>query len=146
MKNVGKNNTESISSGKLAAQSEKKARIMLVDDEEDITGYLKMVLERHGFDVVVFNDPSKALNAYKPEQYDLLLLDIRMPGINGLDLFRKIKDVDPKIRVCFLSAFEEYRGEFRQRYPQLDEVNCYLKKPIGMDELLKKIRLMLESG
>lgn len=76
----------------------------VVDDELDITLTLKSVLENSGFDVDLFNDPLVALQNFKTNFYDLIILDIKMPKMNGFDLYEKIKMVDNKVKVCFLTA------------------------------------------
>jgi DNA-binding response OmpR family regulator len=86
----------------LTSVQAKKYRVMLVDDEQDITTIFKMGLENNQFVVTTFNDPVEALSEFRPGLYDLLILDIRMPGMNGFQLYRKIRDVDNKVKVCFL--------------------------------------------
>src|SRR5215203_4360133 len=117
----------------------KKYRVMIVDDEQDITAVFKIGLEMHQFIVKTFNDPLEALSKFRPRLYDLLILDITMPGMNGFQLYVKIRGLDDKVKVCFLTAFEETRGEFRNSFPLLEEVNCYLKKPITVQDLIKRL-------
>jgi DNA-binding response OmpR family regulator len=117
----------------------KKYRVMIVDDEQDITTIFKMGLENNQFIVTTFNDPVEAFSEFRPGLYDLLILDIRMPGMNGFQLYRKIRDVDNKVKVCFLTAFDESRGEFRTSFPFLEEVKCYLKKPITVRDLVRRL-------
>lgn len=68
-----------------------KNRILAVDDEPDITHVLKIGLEAKGFIVETYNDPLQALSNFKSESYDLLLLDIRMPGLNGFELYKVLQ-------------------------------------------------------
>ena len=83
--------------------------------------------------------------------YDLLLFDIRMPGMNGFELYRKIKDIEEeekkvkngKPRGCFITAYEEFRSEFKETFPTVEEVDCFLKKPIPMPDLVKKVKSQL---
>ncbi len=117
----------------------KRYRVMIVDDEQDITTIFKIGLENNQFIVTTFNDPLEALSRFKPGLYDLLILDIRMPGMNGFQLYNKIRDIDDKVKVCFLTAFEEARAEFRSSFPFLKEVKCYLKKPITVRDLVKRL-------
>src|ERR1043165_2843233 len=117
----------------------KKYRVMIVDDEEDISTIFRIGLERNEFIVTTYNDPRKALSDFRPGMYDLLILDIRMPGMNGFELYHKIRDMDDKVRVCFLTAFEEYRIDFKNSFPSLDEVKCYLKKPITVSDLISRL-------
>ena len=86
----------------------KKYRVMIVDDEQDITTIFKIGLENNEFVVTTFNDPLEALSKFRPRLYDLLILDIRMPGMNGFQLYQKIREIDNKVKVCFLTAFDEF--------------------------------------
>jgi DNA-binding response OmpR family regulator len=123
----------------------KKYRIMIVDDEQDITTVFKLGLENNQFIVTTFNDPVEALSRFKPGLYDLMILDIRMPGMNGFQLYQKIRDIDDKVKVCFLTAFEEARGEFNSSFPFLEEIKCYLKKPITLQNLVKRLSDLAHS-
>jgi two-component system catabolic regulation response regulator CreB/two-component system response regulator ChvI len=121
---------------------------LVVDDEVDITAIIKVALERANFQVDVYNDPVLALSDYKSDMYDLLLLDIRMPDMNGLELYNKIKameehdlhDVSP--RVCFITAYDESGNQFKEFFPN-EEVDCFLKKPIPLIEVVKAIKSQL---
>src|SRR5688572_11391096 len=90
--------------------------ILLIDDELDITLTIKGILEDAGFKVDSFNDPIFVLNNYKANFYDLVILDILMPKMNGFELYVKIKEKDPKVKVCFLTASEFYYEKFRKEY------------------------------
>jgi DNA-binding response OmpR family regulator len=123
-------------------QTAKKFKIMIVDDEEDIAQILSQSLQQYGFEATYFTDPQKALSEFKPS-YDLLLLDIRMPGLSGFELCHEIKKKDADVKVCFLTAFEEYRDKFKEQFPELDEIKCYIKKPVAIGELVKRIEAIL---
>jgi len=131
--------------------SSQKKRILVVDDEVDITTIFKLALEKVNLHVDVYNDPLLALTDYKAGMYDLLLFDIRMPGMNGFELYRKIKDIEEeekkvkngKPRVCFITAYEEFRSEFKETFPTVQEVDCFLRKPIPMPDLVKKVKSQL---
>ena len=124
---------------------------MVVDDEVDITTIVKLALEKVNLQVDVYNDPLLALTDYKAGMYDLLLFDIRMPGMNGFELYRKIEDIEEKEkkvkngrpRVCFITAFEEFRSEFKETFPILEEVDCFLRKPIPLSDLVKAVESQL---
>lgn len=120
-----------------------KPRILIVDDEADILLILKRGLEQHGFEVTTFTDPRAALANYKPGLYDLLLLDIRMPGLNGFELYREIHKMDGKVKICFLTAFEIYFDEFRKMFPKV-HVRCFARKPITPLQLKQIISNELE--
>ena len=84
--------------------NKKNKKILLVDDEPDITRLVRMVLEDNGFVVESYTDPTLALSNFKPGLYDLLLLDIKMPKIIGLDLYQKMSGIDSNVKICFLTA------------------------------------------
>ena len=123
----------------------KKYRVMIVDDEQDITTIFKIGLENNEFVVTTFNDPLEALSKFRPRLYDLLILDIRMPGMNSFQLYQKIRDIDNKVKVCFLTAFDEFHGEFKTSFRFLEEVKCYLKKPITVRDLVKRLADLANS-
>ena len=119
-------------------------RLLLVDDEVDITDALKAALERRGFSVTTFNDPQAALAAFKPSLYDLAIIDIRMPKMNGFELYREMRRIDGKANVCFLTAFDIHREEFERMFPDV-EVKAFLKKPITIDNLVARLNELLEK-
>jgi|ERR1700730_15846445 DNA-binding response OmpR family regulator len=113
-------------------------RLMAVDDEADITFTLKKELEQSGFSLDVFNDPIVALSNFKPEYYKLILLDVKMPQMNGFELYQELKKKDKNIKACFLTASDLYYESLKQEFPNL-YVDCYIRKPIDMDDLVKRI-------
>jgi CheY-like chemotaxis protein len=114
--------------------------ILLVDDEEDISKLFKIALERAGFIVDMYNDPLQSLSNYRAGIYDLLLLDIKMPEMNGFELYKRIRQIDDKSKVCFMTAFEEYYDEFRKIFPDLKNNECFIRKPISMNDLIKSVK------
>lgn len=119
-------------------------RVAVVDDEQDITIVLKRGLEQHGFAVEIFNDPQVALANFKPNYYDLMIIDIRMPKLNGFDLYREVRKKDSNIKVCFLTAFEIYYEEFRKMFPTID-VKAFVRKPVSISALIKQVNATIES-
>jgi DNA-binding response OmpR family regulator len=119
-------------------------RIAVVDDEPDITTVLKKGLEHHGFAVDIFNDPQAALASFKPGIYDLMIIDIRMPKVNGFDLYRELRKKDGSIKVCFLTAFEIYYEEFRKMFPTID-VKSFVRKPVSIASLVSQVNATIES-
>lgn len=117
-----------------------KQRILIVDDEPDIANLYKLSLERDGFVVDVFNDPLLALSNYKVETYDLLLIDIKMPHMNGFELYQKLRSMGDKPKVCFITAFEEFNKQFRELFPNLKERGCFLRKPIELSSLTRVVK------
>lgn len=112
---------------------------MVVDDEADVASTVKMALERDGFAVDAFTDPQTALDLFKQDYYAMVITDIRMPNINGFELYRELKKKDEKIKVAFMTAFEVYEGEFRKVFTNID-VKCFIKKPIGMSDLATRVK------
>jgi two-component system, OmpR family, response regulator ChvI len=125
--------------------SGKKKRILLVDDEQDITFSLRIGLENNGFVVDTFNDPQEALSNFKAGLYDLLLIDVKMPDMNGFELYREIEKIDNKVKVCFITAFEVYYKSLRELFPTT-KVDCYIKKPITTDDLVQRIKSELVAS
>lgn len=119
-------------------------RILLVDDDLDIATSLKIGLGDHDFIVSIYNDPKIALSEFKEGLYDLLLTDIRMPGISGTELYEKMKRIDDKIKVCFITGFQEYYQELEKALPGLELHRCYILKPITISDLVEKIKTILE--
>ena len=122
-------------------------RILLVDDDPDILLTFKTGLENdknrvldEGVKVQVdtFADPKQALSSFKTGVYDLLLLDIRMPDINGFELYRELNKIDDKPKVCFITAYELYYETLKKDFPMLD-VGCFIRKPISIEDLALKI-------
>jgi DNA-binding response OmpR family regulator len=120
-------------------------RILVVDDEPDLTQVSALALEYHGFKVDSFNDPQEALSKFKPGSYDLIILDIKMPKMDGFELYHEIKKKDNNAKVCFLTASELYYEEFRkEEYCALDR-NLFIQKPIDNEDLVKEINKMLNK-
>jgi CheY-like chemotaxis protein len=117
-------------------------KILLVDDELDITYTIKNLLEENGFKVDEFNDPILALNNYKVNFYDLVILDIKMPKMDGFELYIKIIEKDPKAKICFLTAVTTYNEDFRKIREALGKTineDYFIQKPIKSQDLVKKL-------
>jgi DNA-binding response OmpR family regulator len=120
-------------------------RILVVDDEPDLTKVSTLALEYHGFKVDTFNDPQEALSKFKPGSYDLIILDIKMPKMDGFELYHEIKKKDNNAKVCFLTASELYYEEFRNKeYRALDR-DLFIRKPIDNEDLVKEINKMIKK-
>ena len=112
---------------------------MIVEDDYDSSLFYKVTLEDAGFYVQVYNDPLEALFNFKPNYYDILLIDIRMPKLNGFKLFQKVRKKDSIVDVCFMTAFELYYEAMIERYPSLKDT-CFIKKPISSRELTEIVK------
>jgi DNA-binding response OmpR family regulator len=120
-------------------------RILVVDDEPDVTAAIKIMLEKYDFAVDAYTAPSAALENFKPDLYDLLILDIKMPEISGFELYSKMKSSDNKIRVIFLTALKElgnYENFRKEVSPKLGERH-FVQKPITDIELLEHVHSIL---
>jgi DNA-binding response OmpR family regulator len=117
-------------------------RVLIVDDDPDITITFKQGLQSNGFEVDVFNDPTQALSSFRASRYDLVLLDVRMPKMNGFELYKELEKIDA-VKVCFITAFEVYYEALREVFPTM-EVGCFITKPIEIANLVKKINEQLE--
>jgi DNA-binding response OmpR family regulator len=114
----------------------------VVDDEPDNLIIFKIALEDSGFVVDAFNSSTAALSDFKPNYYDLPILDIRIPIMNGYELYEKVQKMDNKVKVCFLTAYSEhYTEEFKTRFTSssLPDNITFMRKPITLDELVKKV-------
>jgi DNA-binding response OmpR family regulator len=125
-------------------QQEQK-KILVVDDEPDLTMLSGLALEYYGFKVDSFTDPQEALSDYKPGYYDLVILDIKMPKMDGFQLYDEIKKKNHKAKVCFLTASELYYEEFRKREYNAIDKNLFIRKPIQNEELLKEVNRIINS-
>jgi DNA-binding response OmpR family regulator len=120
----------------------RRIKLLLVDDEPDVMSSFKEGLEVYGYTVDGYTDAELALANFRPNTYDLLLLDINMPKMDGFKLFQQIEKKDPKARVCFVTAYETYFEAFREIFPDLD-IGSFLRKPISIENLAKQIEFRL---
>jgi DNA-binding response OmpR family regulator len=118
---------------------QEKPRILLVDDERDIVTVLKASLQRNGFEVEGFSDPNEALANFKKDRYDLILLDIKMPKMNGFELSHELTKIDDGARIGFMSAFEINLDEARVVFPTLKAL-FFIRKPISVQKMVEQIR------
>jgi CheY-like chemotaxis protein len=127
----------------------KHKRVLIIDDEPDITLTYKSALEgdyeddSKRFEVYTYNDPLEALLNFKPNFYDLLLIDINLPYMNGFELCEKLLKMDINIRVCFISAGEVNQEAIREIHPSIN-IGCFIKKPVTVQDLVKRVKAELE--
>jgi len=124
---------------------------LIVDDNEDVTTTFKAGIEvinnsvdvNKRIEVYTSNNPVVALSEFKPHFYDLLLVDINMPHMNGFELCEKILAIDINVKVCFMSSVEINREALREIFPSLG-LGCFIRKPVSIDYLLNRIRSELD--
>jgi DNA-binding response OmpR family regulator len=122
---------------------------LYVDDEPDMTSMLKMSLEHAGFSIDVFNDPLLALKNFKPKLYDLVILDVMMPKMDGLELYNQLKNVDPSMNACFLTASSEtYSEKLRKekgRHCELSK-DLFLYMPLPISKIVEEINKRIKQS
>jgi YesN/AraC family two-component response regulator len=125
-------------------------KVMVVDDERDILRIIKRDLEANNntFTVDIFSSSEQALQAFEShpkDYYDLILTDIRMPKMNGFELYRRIKEKNPAMKIAFITAFEINREEFNKVLPSID-VKDFIIKPISMSDLIIKLKSIVTKS
>jgi CheY-like chemotaxis protein len=134
-------------------------RILLVDDEPDITMAISIALEADGFEVHSYNSPKLALFNFKPDYYDLAILDIKMPEMDGFRLYNQMKNIDNRIEICFITAgdkayYEDSQQEQKRKkrnqeklsleYCALNE-EIFIQKPISNGDLIREIKKRMKQ-
>ena len=126
----------------------KGKKLLIIDDESDITFTIKSIMEENDFKVDSFTDPISALDNYQINFYDLVILDIKMPKMDGFQLYMKIREKDPKIKICFLTASELYYEEFRKMHHELGKTineDYFIQKPIRNEDLVKHLTQIINN-
>jgi DNA-binding response OmpR family regulator len=140
------NRNDQINRKKYELAEQQQKRILIIDDEPDVNLVLQSVLEQNGYRTDSYTDPVAAYKNFMEGLYDLVILDIRMPVIDGFLLYQKIKATDSKVKICFLTATEYFREEIRIRQGVGDfKQELFLSKPIENEELVHTIKKLLES-
>jgi DNA-binding response OmpR family regulator len=125
-----------------------RKRIFVVDDEPDICLALTRVLEDNGFVIDSFTDPLLALKNFRKDWYDLLILDIKMEKMNGFELYREIKKIENKVKVCFLTALSEMHDyeSFKKEVSPKSGERYFIQKPIENEEMLKRVNTIIMNS
>jgi DNA-binding NtrC family response regulator len=126
-----------------------KKIVSIVDDEIDITELFQYAISAsiHGVSVITFNDPVIALEHFadNKKNYALVISDLRMPNLNGLELLKKVKQLNPSVRTILISAYEVDEDQVFQNYMKQGIINLFVKKPIGLPELCQEVANQLQD-
>ena len=126
-------------------QYHRRRRILIVDDEPDITSSFKEALRDNDFEQVeTANDPLLVMKNFKAGSYDLLIIDIVMPEMDGFSLYEEVRKIDTKVNVCFITAFEINYQALRAVFPASDDLGCFIRKPVDIDDLVKRIKAEIQ--
>src|SRR2546427_6213335 len=138
-------NREPQSKQQLVKNNKGTKRILVVDDSYDISLVLKLVLEDSGFEVDVFNNPLTALQNFKSAMYDLTILDVKMPVLNGFALYQQIRKLDYKVKICFLTAATDFNYESFGK-PACVNIHekYFIRKPIENESLIQQIKSIMD--
>ena len=127
-----------------------RTKILIVDDEPDVTFTIKVILTSNGYQVDAFEDAEEALARFRKEAYFLAFLDIKMPKMNGFDLYKRLLEIDKDIKVCFLTALGEF-DEYYKQYKKEDlapvwGIRHIVRKPIDNSKLLEEVSIMTTTA
>jgi DNA-binding response OmpR family regulator len=120
-------------------------KIMVVDDEDDLIFLLRTLLDQMGFKVSGFTDPLLALQAFKAGTYDLAILDIRLPGLDGFELCERLERIDHLLKICFFTASEFYKSSKEEQHSILINEHQLIRKPISNEDLVKQVQKVLDE-
>ena len=127
---------------------ELKKKILLVDNEPDVTYAIGSVLEENGYEVYSFNDPIEVSTKYRPNFYDLIILDIKMPKMDGFELYESIRERDKITKICFLTASEMFYESLRKARNLFGDTlgeEYFIQKPAKSDQLVRQLNDIINS-
>jgi two-component system, OmpR family, response regulator ChvI len=122
----------------MMTSSNAERRILIIDDNSGVTHALKSAIEMADVKVAVFNDPRRAVAGFRADAYDLVLLDIRMPKMNGFEVYRELRKIDENVRICLLSAFDIREREFAVMFPEA-KIHAFLTKPVDLGTIVNLV-------
>jgi DNA-binding response OmpR family regulator len=121
--------------------SKPKAKILIIDDDKDITNLFSIFLEYNGYSVDAYTNPLEAINNFRKNSHDLIILDLKMPMMDGMTLYHRIKEIDDKVIICFTTADMSYIQDLRKGIMDIDKIVLY--KPVLLKDLKNKIDSLL---
>ena len=114
---------------------------MIIDDDEDINNLFKIFLEYNGYIIDAYTNPVEALNSFRKNSHDLIILDLKMPKMDGMTIYHKIKEIDNNVIICFTTADINYIEDLCKGIIDIDKIVLY--KPVLLKELKNKIDWLL---
>jgi DNA-binding response OmpR family regulator len=121
----------------------KNKKIMIIDDDKDITNLFSIFLEYNGYIVNAYINPLEAINNFRKNSYDLIILDLKMPKMGGMTLYHKIKEIDDKVIICFTTADINYIEDLQKGIIDIEKIVLY--KPVLLKDLKNKFNLLLSQ-
>ena len=119
----------------------KNKKIMIIDDDKDITNLFSIFLEHNGYIVNSYINPVEAFNNFKKNSHDLIILDLKMPNMDGMTLYQKIREIDDKVIICFTTANISYIQQLQKGIIDIEKFVLY--KPVLLKDLKSKIDSLL---
>ena len=120
-----------------------KAKILIIDDDPDINNLFKLYLEHDDYKIDAYTNPLDALYYFKKDEYDLILLDLRMPQIDGISMFQALKKTDEKVTICLITADFSYLSHLKEKIPNIEKYTIH--KPILLRNLKDKINELVSE-
>ena len=124
--------------------SKSKAKILIIDDNKDITDLFSIFLESNGYIVNAYTNPVEAINNFSKNSHDLIVLDLKMPKMDGMTLYHRIKEIDDKVIICFTTADINYIQQLQKGITDIEKIVLY--KPVLLKDLKNKIESLLLDG
>ncbi len=121
--------------------SKSEAKILIIDDNKDITDLFSIFLESNGYIVNAYTNPVEAFNNFSKNSHDLIVLDLKMPKMDGMTLYHRIKEIDDKVIICFTTADKNYIQQLQKGIIDIEKIVLY--KPVLLKDLKKKIEFLL---
>ena len=116
---------------------------MIIDDDVDITNLFKIFLECHGYNIDAYTNPKDGIQNFRKNSHDLIILDLKMPKMDGMTLYRKIKEIDDKVIVCITTADKNYIQELQKGILNIEKTVIY--KPILLRDLKNKVDSLIQD-
>jgi DNA-binding response OmpR family regulator len=121
--------------------SKSKAKILIIDDDKDITNLFSIFLQYNGYSVDAYTNPMEAINNFRKNSHDLIILDLKMPKIDGMTLYHRIKEIDDKVIICFTTADINYIKQLQKGIIDIEKIVLY--KPVLLKDLKNTIDSLL---